>query len=100
MSDLTEVLLADKITSLLAEVQRLVAEIDRLREERDRQYDENVNRIAAEGAAIAENARLREALTEARTVIDDQIHAGVLLRATSLQVLDQIDAALAKEAGR
>jgi len=42
-----------------------------LREERDRQYDENVNRIAKEGAAElmaekaeADNVRLREALAD------------------------------------
>jgi chromosome condensin MukBEF complex kleisin-like MukF subunit len=50
--------------------------------------------------ATIENERLRGALTEARTVIDDQIHVGVLLRATSLQVLTKIDAALAKEMGK
>ena len=49
--------------------ERLSAEVARLQGERDRQYEENVNRIAKEGAAIlraevaeAEVARLREAL--------------------------------------
>jgi len=47
-------------------------EIERLRGERDRQYDENVNRIAAEGAALLEIERLREAL---QLIIDHPVAA-------------------------
>lgn len=50
-----------------ASISALSAELEKMKAERDRQYDENVDRIAKEGAAIlrattaeAENARLKE----------------------------------------
>jgi len=87
--------------------EELHAERDQLREalsvtsaDADPRYQKYWTNLGRRMAAEEERDRLREALTEARTVIDDQIHAGVLLRATSLQVLTKIDAALAKEAGK
>ncbi|MDI6029540.1 hypothetical protein QBK99_25700 [Corticibacterium sp. UT-5YL-CI-8] len=48
----------------------LEAECERLRGERDRQYDENVNRIAAEGAAILRAEALEARLVEVEKALE------------------------------
>jgi hypothetical protein len=65
-------------------------EIERLRVERNAQYDENVNRIAAEGAAIL-RAETAEAEIERLRETFEAIQAECLLPP---QLQDLVDAAL------
>ena len=99
--------LRDQLAALRAENARLndrltacETETVLLREERDRQYDENVNRIAKEGAAElradkaeAENERLRQALT---WIAHTYAHQGSMKPLPAIDYQDHARAALSQ----
>lgn len=87
---------ADLCRDALANIEKLRAENERLTQERDWQYEENINRIAAQGTA---EARLAEAADVLDQLLDDMGEEGLCVCQAAKDQARTFLQSLGKESG-